>query len=347
MRLSRTDEGAVTLAARTIRTLPEDDRVGLRRPLELVSDMLQLKFAATYGIQTSEHSVDLRFCHWGGLPDGPDVAEHMGAYFRSAQKPPRLRFGAFDPRRPEPWQRNRIIDWPMVAAKSSQPPPIACEVFPALRVKLEEQIRVLVCDGPSLLAWVGGFREAPFDARGRTLFQRLVSPLRDRLRLERALDAEPGLRASLAAALEAIPHEAFIVNDAGAPLHGNSLAKAWLDRHPRTGRRALVGALRGASVETHFTVARIAVKGASPHYLLVARAAPDVEARARAAARRWGLSPRQAEVLKWIARGDHTARIGVELGISDRTVESHVEAIFAKADVASRSQLVAAMMRLS
>ena len=347
MRLSRADEGDVTLAARAIRTLPEDDRAGLRQLLEVVSDMLQLKFAATYGIQTSEHSVDLRFCNWRGLPDGPDLAEHMGAYIRALQRPPTFRFGAFDPRRPEPWQRNRVADWPMLAAKSTQPPPLARAVFPALRVKLEEQIRVLVCDGPSLLAWVGGFREAPFDARERTLFQRLVSPLRDRLRLERALDAEPGLRASLAAALEAIPHEAFIVNDAGAPLHANSLAKAWLDRRPRTGRRALAGALRGASVEGQFTVARIAVKGASPHCLLISRAAPDVEARTRAAARRWGLSPRQAEVLKWIARGDHTARIGVELGISDRTVESHVEAIFAKADVASRSQLVAAVMRSS
>jgi DNA-binding CsgD family transcriptional regulator len=149
------------------------------------------------------------------------------------------------------------------------------------------------------------------------------------------------------AAYSPIPHEAFIVNGAGTPMHANSLAKAWLDRHPRTGRGALAGALRGASVEGKFTVTRIAMKGASPHYLLVTRAAPDIEARARAASERWGLSPRQAEVLKWIARGEHTARIGVELGISDRTVESHVEAIFAKADVASRSQLVAAMMRLS
>lgn len=50
------------------------------------------------------------------------------------------------------------------------------------------QLRVLVCEGPSLLAWVGAFRHEPFTTRERWLLDQLVTPLRDRLTLERRLD---------------------------------------------------------------------------------------------------------------------------------------------------------------
>ena len=55
-----------------------------------------------------------------------------------------------------------------------------------------------------------------------------------------------------------------------------------------------------------------------------------------AALRQLGVSPREAEVLYWIAEGKGNAEIAIILGTSLRTVEKHVERIFDKLGVDSR-----------
>jgi len=50
-----------------------------------------------------------------------------------------------------------------------------------------------------------------------------------------------------------------------------------------------------------------------------------------------GLSPREAEVLRLVARGGTNREIALELGISERTVDRHVSNIYAKLDVSSRA----------
>lgn len=62
------------------------------------------------------------------------------------------------------------------------------------------------------------------------------------------------------------------------------------------------------------------------------------------AASRWKLTPRQAEVLRLIVQGESNATIARQLGISHRAAELHITAIFDRAGVASRSQLVAAVL---
>ena len=54
-----------------------------------------------------------------------------------------------------------------------------------------------------------------------------------------------------------------------------------------------------------------------------------------------GLTPREAEVLAWLARGTDTPEVATELGVSARTVQKHAQAIHAKLGVRSRSQAVA------
>lgn len=51
------------------------------------------------------------------------------------------------------------------------------------------------------------------------------------------------------------------------------------------------------------------------------------------------LSQREAEVLKWVARGYADKEVAVRLGISPSTVDSHIRAIFRKFSVHSRAQL--------
>ena len=56
-----------------------------------------------------------------------------------------------------------------------------------------------------------------------------------------------------------------------------------------------------------------------------------------------GLTPRQGEVLRWLGVGKRNAEIAVILGISSRTVEKHVEQVFGKLGVETRSAAVAAL----
>jgi DNA-binding CsgD family transcriptional regulator len=53
------------------------------------------------------------------------------------------------------------------------------------------------------------------------------------------------------------------------------------------------------------------------------------------------LSPRELTVLIWMTRGKTNLEIGRILGVRERTIRFHVERIFAKLDVTSRSQAVA------
>lgn len=56
-----------------------------------------------------------------------------------------------------------------------------------------------------------------------------------------------------------------------------------------------------------------------------------------------GLTPREREVVEWVARGVSTREIGRALFISEWTVQDHLKAIFAKFEVRSRQELVAAV----
>jgi DNA-binding NarL/FixJ family response regulator len=48
------------------------------------------------------------------------------------------------------------------------------------------------------------------------------------------------------------------------------------------------------------------------------------------------LTPREFDVLRWVVKGKTNQEIGVELGISQKTVEKHLESVFAKLKVSSR-----------
>jgi DNA-binding NarL/FixJ family response regulator len=49
-----------------------------------------------------------------------------------------------------------------------------------------------------------------------------------------------------------------------------------------------------------------------------------------------GLTPREVQVLKMVVAGNTNQEIGLELGISEKTVEKHLEGVFSKLGVASR-----------
>jgi DNA-binding NarL/FixJ family response regulator len=57
------------------------------------------------------------------------------------------------------------------------------------------------------------------------------------------------------------------------------------------------------------------------------------------------LSPREREVLHLVVDGASNDEIGVRLGISSRTVESHLRRLFDRLEVASRTELAARALR--
>lgn len=50
-----------------------------------------------------------------------------------------------------------------------------------------------------------------------------------------------------------------------------------------------------------------------------------------------GLTPREVEVVQWIGEGKRNAEIGLILGVSRRTVDKHIEHIFEKLGVETRT----------
>lgn len=66
----------------------------------------------------------------------------------------------------------------------------------------------------------------------------------------------------------------------------------------------------------------------------------DVGSRERFKAPPYLLTPREYEVLDGMARGLRNKQIGLELGISDRTVETHRKRVLAKLDVSSISEFM-------
>jgi len=347
-RLARADLDSIASISRELGTWVENEPHALGRCISGMRDVLGAHKTLAYGIEAVADGFGLVFCDWADargsqlLPSAPELA------FRSyLAAPPAASHGglgaAFNPHRPEAWQRNRVVDWEELEQRFVRPPPMVKVVFPRFGVRLESQVRVLVCEGPSLLGWVGGFWDGLATLRQKRIFQRLVPALQRRLMLERSLRTAPSLRVALDAALEAIGAPAFIITEGGSVAHVNSAGRRLLAiKHASTKAELREAGQYGKSAQ--FTLTRIAQAGAATQYLAVSTSSPNTELRVRAAARRWELSARQAEVLAWLVQGSSNARIGAELGISDRTVESHVASILDKAQVGSRAALVSAIM---
>jgi DNA-binding CsgD family transcriptional regulator len=67
---------------------------------------------------------------------------------------------------------------------------------------------------------------------------------------------------------------------------------------------------------------------------------PTLEDRCDSVARRYGLTPRESQVLRYLGRGHGSAYIAGELVVAESTVRSHVKSIYRKTGVNSRESLL-------
>lgn len=146
-------------------------------------------------------------------------------------------------------------------------------------------------------------------------------------------------RRALAAALAKIDAPTFFVAPDGSIELANRAALALLERRKDALRRALAGESKSADI----TVIPNGAGDAERKLVVIHPSSPPPAPAARdvRVARKWKLSPRQAEVLALVVRGDGNKEIAAALGIAEATVETHVTAIMRKAGVDTRARLAA------
>jgi DNA-binding CsgD family transcriptional regulator len=331
-------------------------------------DLLGLRLGLFYDLAFDDRARAARVVV---VEPGADRDEVEGALRRMVDATVGDRWGFFDPIRPERAQRNRavVLPWTAVAAanrrvldrRASRLLPrlgvtasarravidglhhSQAQVFRQMPSWQSDQIRALVCDGPALIGWIGGISDGPATSRQQRLLAAIVPALRERLILERHVGDALVNQAALAAALDAIPGEAFIVRGLGAVVRAaNARGRQALDAG-RVGVRArLVDAIRRGPGGRGALVARLRAVGTGVHHLVVlGPAEPGLGERLVLAGARWRFTPRQREVLAHLARGRSNRTIATELGCAERTVEVHVHALLDRCGATSRAELVA------
>ena len=246
----------------------------------------------------------------------------------------------YEPRLPSPCHRNRAH---FLREVHTHPPEMSCVVdnlWPKVGIGGYDQLRVLVCDGPTLLAWVGGLREQPYSARERNCLSVLVPSLQRALALRRRLIDASLAAAGLVQALDAIGAPAFVARRDGCIDHSNTAGMDLADSGAIDVAARLREALAGR--DTGSLVARLDAPGLPDRFLVVLREKQELlDCRLRAAGKQWRATPRELDVLRGVVAGDSNKEIALRLGCHEGSVERHVTALLRKARCDGRSRLVA------
>ena len=320
------------------------DGAALTWLLPELRDLLGATFAGAYRPEATESgwAVDFMF------GAGPDAEAQISAFRKYVSGLSADRFHGYDPCAVPVALRNvttslddlrRLQGGAVVGSLAS--------VLEAVGARGSDQIRVLLCNGPRLLSWVGATRSEPFTRRELAILRHISEPLRQRVRLEGQL--RPGWPRALAldAALAALGRAAFLVGPRGAIEAANEEAERWLEHDAASVSAAIDRSQRAPSDDAPFSVTPLRMRGC-PAYLLAIQgeARPTVADRVAAAQRRWGLSPRQARVLELVASGEPTKRVAEQLGCAAVTVENHITELFRRSGSKSRTDLVARLFAL-
>lgn len=336
--------------------------------VEALREALHAERGLAYGVDIGPERYQVSYLHIAGFPTMTRDAAH--AYLDGFVGTRRDAWGYFNPACPQPSQRNRELQFQAPGPDAAPLPPPQDErltLWKSLDVPVEERarvqaqvgskigaflqgcglermmfLRVLVCDGPALLGWVGAMRSEPFEARELRLMRELIPSLQRRLALDARLREAGMIHAALEAALESLGQAAYVVTSTGRVAHANSAGRAQLEQDAGLLMDALRKHLRGEPLGPELSFTPLRLNGAPAHYLAIVQGEPlQPLARVHALSSGWGLTAREMEVLGRLVRGESNKAIALQLGCAERTVEVHVTRILAKAQVESRSALIA------
>lgn len=168
------------------------------------------------------------------------------------------------------------------------------------------------------------------------------------LTFARLLGEGPLARVALAAALEQIPSPAFIVSSSGTMLHSNARGAA-IVASSESKRRDLFKRALATLGDPDATLAALVtplrLEGKPTYYLVIFGEQASAEERVVQCAALWELTPKQTQVVTFLSRGLSNKQIATSLACAERTVETHLTAIFRKAGVDGRSTLLAYLVR--
>src|SRR5712671_5466637 len=148
-------------------------------------ELLSAGFCGAYRPSATEEGWSLNFMHGAGKKAEDYVELFRGYVSGLAASETFLALG--NPHLVPVDQRNRVLtlgDIIRIKDLGDKAEPFD-SLFRSLGIVGHDQIRVLICDGPTQLAWIGATRAERFTAREVKALRRLRGPLRERLRLER------------------------------------------------------------------------------------------------------------------------------------------------------------------
>lgn len=311
----------------------------LEHVLNELQELLDLDAGAAHGLAPTTSGWHVEFVHWCGERDAAAARALWEEGLRRAPERP----GSYNPTRPEATQRNVAIRPYRTRWYRDQGGASMAEQTLKRGMGLDgtDQLRVLVCDGPVLLGWVGGWRRESFHRRDVLVLQAVVPALRQRMRFERDMPHASVHRAALETALEAFGGPAFLVREDGVIVMVNQRARGLFDEAHFRAYEGLERSLRGEPVPG-FHVLAVETSGMPRHQLVIVdESLPEAGLRLRELADRWSLTSRERQVLGLIVEGASNKTVAKQLGVRLRTAEQHVSAVLRKAGMRRRSEVTA------
>jgi DNA-binding CsgD family transcriptional regulator len=336
MRLRREDQRRITELCQRLGTLVAGDPPALEWALPEIVGLVRAEKGIAFGLKYEEPDLGVDFFFGHRLP-ARQVGSDLGAFLRARPHG----WAAYDPVRPDAKQRNRAVSLlSFLGQRRLEELPLYTELCSRNDMADRDQLRVLVCDGFYLAAWVGGFRREPFTPYERALLQQITPALERRLMLERRLGSEALARRELDAMLEPLGAPAFLVRTGVAVAHANGAGRQLLRVEPELASR-----LRSAdSPPPGFDLTTLASWGLPLHHLAVRRVpAADAAERVAQAAHRWELTRREREVLELVVAGQSNKDIATALLCAEKTVEVHMSSLLRKSGCDNRNALAAAV----
>jgi DNA-binding CsgD family transcriptional regulator len=139
---------------------------------------------------------------------------------------------------------------------------------------------------------------------------------------------------------------AFLARSTGTVIFANRRGTAAFQLDPGGVRAMLAGAIRGRDDGDGQLVLPLVDQPDGGLYLVFDRAdSGGFEVRLEQLRWTWGLTERQADVLRWLVLGDGNKAIAQRLHCAEVTVELHVTALLRKASVDGRARLIAKFWR--
>jgi DNA-binding CsgD family transcriptional regulator len=334
--------------------------------VEALRQALLAERGLIYGVDVGPEQYQTSFAYSAGFPpEMPSIQPYLNGILGSLRDP----WGYFNPARPEPAQRNRVVQFiPLEQAAPATPPPderlapwrklgISPEEHALMQARVRASLgtvlqrwgidrmvylRVLVCEDATLLGWTGVMRSEPFGEREQYLLRELTPALQRRLTLDTRLREAGLLNAALEVALESLGQPAYVVTANGRVAYANSAGRDLVDRGHAHVAEAVTRYARGEPLGEELSVTPLRLAGTPSYYLAIDRSATTgTSTRIQTLGAQWRLTARETEVLGHLIRGETNKAISVSLGCAERTVEVHVTRILAKAQVESRSALIA------